>query len=225
MFRKSFKRKQTMTPNPIPGRKWSVLTGRVIEAVKKRMKRNPWRSIQKMAKEQDIFDRLLRRIVKKDLGIKPCKIQLLSSASKQKRVKQIEENVGGNAVYCSLCLVRREVFRCGGCGQLSKHNRVYITSLGNIPEGVRIFFKWQKPTGLLLLPVVIERRVKVNIRIYQQMLRRDALSRLSATFGSHCVFTQDGALALFITNRWTLLCQCILSTANSHCWIIKVLEL
>lgn len=60
--------KVTKGANPLPGRNHSVHKKRVIEAFKKRVKR---RSMRKMAKNLHILDRLLRRRVKEDLGLKP----------------------------------------------------------------------------------------------------------------------------------------------------------
>ena len=61
-----YQEKPSTLPNIIPGRNPPVCTKRNIEVVNKRMKRNLRRSIRKMAKELDISDRSLRRIVKYD---------------------------------------------------------------------------------------------------------------------------------------------------------------
>lgn len=203
--RKSFKRSKHWHQIQLQEESGQFLPG---ESLKVSLRE--WRSMQKMTKEPDIFDRLLKRIVKKDLGLKPCKIQLLSSASKQKRDKQMEENFAGNAVYCSLCLVRWEVFHCGGCGQLSKHNRVYITSFLKVSE---YFSSDRHQLGCCCFWCSLKEKWKwiseFTSKCWGEMHCPGCQPHLEVT-----VFTQDGAFALSITNRWTLLCQCILSTAN-----------
>lgn len=85
MHGKSFKRRKQHHYNQLTRRKRSLRSRRVIEAVKKMMKRNLQRRIWEMAKEQNIADRSLKRIVKEGL----CKIQqryLSSGASKTKQL-------------------------------------------------------------------------------------------------------------------------------------------
>lgn len=76
---------------------------------------------------------------------------MLSSASNQERLGRENNIAGGDATYRrqSLRLVGREVFV--HCGELLKrYGFVYATSPGNILQNVRIHFKKQKPTGVMV---------------------------------------------------------------------------
>lgn len=73
------------------GRQATVVTPAMVKIVKKRLKRNPRRSATKLAKDLNISDRSLRRILKDKLQTKPYKIQKvqdLSMRQKQERVKR-----------------------------------------------------------------------------------------------------------------------------------------
>ena len=79
----------TTSERPIPGRKRSVLTSNITEVVKKRMARNPRRSLRKMAKEMHISQTSLRRLVKERLRMKAYKMSkrhMISESSKKKRL-------------------------------------------------------------------------------------------------------------------------------------------
>ena len=86
---KQFQDTGTFSSKPIPGRKRSIRTKNVISAVKKKMIRNPQRSVRKIAKEAGISRSSMQRIVKEDLQLRPYKKQsrqLISEPSKQKRL-------------------------------------------------------------------------------------------------------------------------------------------
>src|SRR5882672_1869343 len=56
---------------PKIGRPRSVRSTKVINAVKSRIRRNPQRSMKKMAKEMKVSQESMRRIVKIDLDLRP----------------------------------------------------------------------------------------------------------------------------------------------------------
>lgn len=80
----------------------------------------------------------------------------------------------------------------------NQNDRFYVTSPGTIPEGVRTHFYWQKPTGNMAWAATASdvskssllfiEEVKVNSRVNQQMLKKDMLPWLSATFRNHYTF-------------------------------------
>ena len=115
---KRFQECGTTSSKPIPGRNRSVRTRRIIEVVKKRVRRNPRRSMRKTAKELNISsETTLRRVVKDDLGLKAYKMvrrQLISQASKKKRLNRgkkmlkeiknaVTESSSGQTRRCLLC--------------------------------------------------------------------------------------------------------------------------
>lgn len=67
---KRYKETGKTTSKPIPGQKRSVQTKRVVGMVRKRIQRNPRRSMRATTKVVNISRTSLRRIVKQDLGLK-----------------------------------------------------------------------------------------------------------------------------------------------------------
>ena len=98
---KLYRETGTSSTKPIPVPKRSVRTKGLIEKVKKRVNRNPTRSMRSMARGINISQTTIRRVVKEDLGLKALKMQhrhLTSAASKQRRLdrgkKMLEEMQG-----------------------------------------------------------------------------------------------------------------------------------
>ncbi|WKY08788.1 hypothetical protein Q1695_001738 [Nippostrongylus brasiliensis] len=65
----------TMKDRVRPGRPVSAATPRLIEIVKKRIQRNAKRSMRKMARELNVSERTVRRVVKEKLGMYPYKLR------------------------------------------------------------------------------------------------------------------------------------------------------
>ena len=84
-----FKDTGTVQDRPRTGRSRIIRTRNLKEKLRKRIARNPRRSIRKMAQDFQISDRSLRRVIHDDLGIKALrrkKVQMLTTAMQQKRV-------------------------------------------------------------------------------------------------------------------------------------------
>ncbi|GFU57632.1 uncharacterized protein TNCV_3637891 [Trichonephila clavipes] len=60
---------------PERGRKRNISTSRNRKAIKKRFQRNPRVSLKQIARDMGISDRLVRRIAKTELGLKPYKLR------------------------------------------------------------------------------------------------------------------------------------------------------
>ena len=76
---------------PRPGRPRTARTVSLTKRVLQRIKRNPERSIRKMAKETKTNRESMQRLVRKDLGMKPYKMhkrQLLTTLNKKKRLER-----------------------------------------------------------------------------------------------------------------------------------------
>ena len=76
---------------PRPGRPRTARTISMTKRVLQRIKRNPGRSIRKMAKEMKTNRESMRRLVRKDLGMKHYKRhkrQLLTTLNKKKRLER-----------------------------------------------------------------------------------------------------------------------------------------
>ena len=207
---KRFNETGSTSSKPIPGRKRSVRTKRITEIVKKRMKRNPRRSMKKIAKDLKIPETTMRRVVKEDLGLKASKMQrrhLISAASKQKRLdrekKMLEEiqNAADKVIIWS----DEKMFTVQSVVN-SQNDRVYAARAEDLPEGSRVHLRRQKPAGVMVWAAVasdgeksplifIEEGAKVNSQVYLKMLEENVLPWLTETFGEQYIFTQDGAPA------------------------------
>lgn len=97
-----------------------------------------------MAKQLDISDRFLKKIVKEGLGLKLIKIwQPLTNAPKQKPVWQRKRK---DNVTQTFPLVGREFSHCGSYGQLQKKTPKK-TVYGTFPK---VTDKHFKPTGVMV---------------------------------------------------------------------------
>lgn len=86
---KRYQQTGSLEDRPRSGRPRSVRTPRVIKSVREKIRRSKKRSMRKMAVEANMSDRSMRRLVKRDLGMRSYhmqKRQLLSEATKAKRL-------------------------------------------------------------------------------------------------------------------------------------------
>jgi inhibitor of nuclear factor kappa-B kinase subunit alpha len=73
------------------GRSRSAITARIIKIVRNRLRRNPQRSARKMAQQIQISEKSVRRILKKELKVKPFKkkkVTFLRVDAKKNRMKK-----------------------------------------------------------------------------------------------------------------------------------------
>ena len=194
----------------IPGRKKSVRVNKVIEAVRKRISRNPRRSMRQMARSMHISENSMRRIVKTDIGMKSYKMSrrhLISPASKQKRLVRSKrmlkemEDAGGKAIVWS----DEKMFTVETAAN-KQNDRVLSVDSNKLPEDVKHHFRRQKPASVMVWAAVgsdgsksplvfIDQGVKVNSEVYVKMLEEKVLPWLQKTYRNGYVFTQDGAPA------------------------------
>lgn len=87
-----FKETGGISDRPRSGRPPSVVTSSKIDAVRKRIKRDPHRSMRKMAKQLNVSRETMRRIVKLKLGLVPYRMQkaaILSEKNKKVRLERV----------------------------------------------------------------------------------------------------------------------------------------
>ena len=142
----------------IPGRNRSVRTKRLVELVKKRVQRNPRRSMRQSAKDLNISQASMNRIVKEDLGLKAYKVQrrhLISAPSKLKRLdrgkKMLEEihSAADNVFIWS----DEKMFTVQAVTNI-QNDRVYAADARDLPEGSRAHYCRQKPAGVMVWAAV-----------------------------------------------------------------------
>ena len=67
----SSKEQERIKHKPGLGRKPSVVIPRIFSAIKSRIDRNPIRSMRRMAKDLNVSEATVRRVLKKNLSIRP----------------------------------------------------------------------------------------------------------------------------------------------------------
>lgn len=216
---KQYAETDTTSSKPIPGRKRSIRTKPIVEAVMKRVKRNPRRSMRKTANELGISRTSMHRIFKKDLRLTAYKKQsrqLLSAATKQKRhdrgkkmLAEMQRAVGHVFVWSD-----EKIFTVEAVTN-TQNDRLYAHNAGELPEGSRTHFRRMKPAGVMVWAAVasdgsksplvfIEEGVRVNTQVYIKMLDEKVFPWITESFGKRYVFTQDGAPSHTsnLTQKW-----------------------
>ena len=112
----------TTSNKPIPGWRRSIRTKPIVQAVIKREKRNPRRSMRKTASRLRISRSSIRRIFKNDQRLTAYRdqpIHLLPAASQTETTWKGQKGDGGDAVHRRPCLhlVQREDLHSGGSYQ------------------------------------------------------------------------------------------------------------
>ena len=216
---KRFKETASTATKSIPGRKRSVRTKRLVDTIRKKVSRNPRRSIRQMAKDLKVSRRTVGRVVKEGLGLTSYKMQrrhLISSASKAKRLdrtkKMLEEmRSAGDKVFI---WSDEKIFTVEP--QINQQNdRVLAASSSCIDPAVRTVYRRQKPAGVMVWAAVasdgtksplvfIKEGVKVNSQVYLKMLEEQVLTWVTESFPGGYVFTQDGAPSHTsnVTQQW-----------------------
>uniref|UniRef100_A0A3P8VM51 Uncharacterized protein n=1 Tax=Cynoglossus semilaevis TaxID=244447 RepID=A0A3P8VM51_CYNSE len=167
------------TSKPIPGRKRSVRTKRVVEMVRNRVQRNLCRSVRTTAKEVNISKPSLRRIVKQDLRLKALKMQhrqLISATSKKKQLDRGQMMLQEIQSAANKVLVwsDEKIFTVQAVVN-SQNDRVYAHS---------------KPAGVMLWTAVASYGSKSPLVFIQE---EKVLPWCTNVFGKQYIFTQDGA--------------------------------
>lgn len=193
------------------GRQATVVTPAMVKIVKKRLKRNPRRSATKLAKDLNISDRSLRRILKDKLQTKPYKIQKvqdLSMRQKQERVKRAKallqraaEGRLENIVFTDEKLFTVEQF-------VNKQNdRVWLPARSRTHADVLTATRRQKSASVMVwagitrdgrTPLVfVPEGVKINQNTYRELVLQNVVEPWARHhFGSRgWVFQQDSAPA------------------------------
>lgn len=191
------------------GPKKTATSPAMIRRVRARIRRNPRRSAKKMAKDLDISDRSLRRILKNDLRVKPYKIQKCHELTpKQKKVRlervkgliQLHASGGTpNTVFSDEKKFIVEQF-------VNKQNdRIWLQQKSSENLDIRLATRRQAPAQLMVWAavtatgrsplVIMEPNVKINAKVYQEKVLEGVLKPWAQKhFGSEpFTFQQDSA--------------------------------
>ena len=210
----------SITDRPRSGRPRTARSTRVRKAVRSRVKRNPRRSMRKMAKDLGVNRESLRNLVHNDLGLKSLKRRTVHHLTPALRRKQLERCKG---------LLRRLAPRdiekiMFSDGKLftvkeaknTQNDRILATTSNAIPEQLKYIDRVQKPlsimvwggmtansrTNLIFLP----NGVKINSETYKTLILeteiKDAGSRIFKN--QEWIFQQNSAQAHAsnVTQSW-----------------------
>lgn len=190
------------------GRPRTVRTPQMIKSIRERIARNPQRSARKMAKDFGISKNRMQTILKDELGLrafKKSKIHGLSNAQKVKRFERskilLDWHAGDEIIFSDekLFLLQES--------HNTQNDRVYATSLDNIPTNKRQVQRFQNVSSVMVwgaisrrakLPLVfIEKGVKINQQYYKdEVLKKFLLPEAKKIYGDdYYCFQQDSAPA------------------------------
>ena len=196
---------------PRSGRPRSVRTPLLKKSVREKIRYNPKRSVQKMAKECNISTRTMGRLVHDDLGLKSYKFrkaQLLSDVNKKRRVekcKKLRERFKDGR-HLDILFTDEKLFSVE-CSFNRQNDRVLCSTSKGISPVARVVKRTQKPASVMVwsgitatgrTPLVfIDQGVKVNTEKYIQDILEGALEPWATTHfqGRHWIFQQDSAPA------------------------------
>ncbi|XP_076044978.1 uncharacterized protein LOC143027553 [Oratosquilla oratoria] len=160
------------------GRPRTARTKKVVNAVRERMRRNPKRSIRKLAKDMNVSNTSMRTIVRKDLRLSPYKMrkrQFLTPLQKQKRLERAQillRELKTDTAAQEIIFSDEKLFTIEA--QFNNQNdRVYAKSLADIKDS---------------------QGVKINSDRYINDILVPALEEMKKHFKDHpFTFQQDGA--------------------------------
>lgn len=203
---KRYKETGSSKIQPKVGRKRTVRSPELIKRVRERVRRNPGQSMNKMAKDLQISQRSIRRIVKEDLHMKAYKKQKihgLSMAQKQARLQKCKNilawHEGDDIIFSD-----EKMFTLEDTHN-QQNDRVYGKSLKDIPENHLAVERFQNHSAVMVwgafsrkgkLPLLfIERGVKINQDYYiSRVLNGHMLEHVEALYGEeYYCFQQDSA--------------------------------
>ncbi|KAI6659792.1 hypothetical protein LOD99_10647 [Oopsacas minuta] len=135
------------------GRPRSVTTQRLKKVLRERIRRNPRRSMRKMASELKISRRSIGRVVKRDLEMRSFKrkrVHHLSVLVKGKRVTRSKGLLNRHAIHGleSFVFTDEKLFTIEDIHNPQK-DRIISSSLENIPEELRYVSRIQKPLSVM----------------------------------------------------------------------------
>ena len=220
---RTLKRKRTTgscQPPTKRARKRVKRTPEVIKCVREQIRRNPQRSTRQMAKDFNMAQTSMRKIIRDDLKMRCYKKQVvhgLTEKNKKDRVTRCKTILQRHAT-CKIIFSDEKMFTLQA--SINKQNdRVYGISLQDIPVNFRAVERYQNASSVMVwgaiseegkLPLVfIEPGVKVNKEYYiHDVLVPHLLPEARKLFGGEdFCFQQDSAPAhkALLTQNW---CQC-----------------
>ena len=193
------------------GRPRTVRTPQLKKVVRERIRRNPRRSMRKMALDLKISDFSIRKVVRTDLEMrsyKRKKVHFLSGPVKEKRLLRCKGELGKHA-SCGLeniLFSDEKIFTIHEASN-SQNDRIIAPTTGSDKEMLRYVPRLQKPLSVMVwagisasgrTPLVfVPSGVKINASSYRELILEPVVKNLGQTVFNEksFVFQQDGAPA------------------------------
>jgi transposase len=208
---KRFKVRGEVSNLKSPGRPRTARTPKQIQSVKARIKRNPRRSIRKMAKELLISEKSVRQIVKKDLKLSSYRLQrkhYISEEVAAKRLARAKELLlkMKNGSLPGLIFSDEKLFKVEASYN-RQNDRVIASSSTSIPLKKKLITRRQGSNSIMVWAAIseesrsnlvfVEPGVKINADYYKKSILEAALIPWAKkTFlDKPFTFQQDGAPA------------------------------
>ena len=194
------------------GRRRFVRTPALVQAIRSRIKRNPIRSMRKMARELKVGATTVRKVVKDDLKAKSrarTKKQLITESCKLKRLVRCKKLRSALKKGAPVILFSDEKIFTVDAVSNGRNDR-YISPMRpeDVPANIRHRFTTKHPAGIMVFglvasnglkmpPVFIEQGLKVNTDVYLNILETKVKPWIKANFNAKTkiIFQQDGAPA------------------------------
>ena len=202
------------------GRPRSQRTPKLVKAVREKIRRNPKRSMRKLAKEYQTSPMTMHRLCRNDLGMYPFKLkkcQLLSEATRKKRLdrskillKRSRDGTLSNIIFSNEKLFTVEA------AFNHQNDRILAQSAEAIPTNARKIRRTQKPASLMVWAAVsslgksplifVPSGVKINKDHYiSHILESGLLPWTEKQYpNGDWTFQQDGATShtANVTQQW-----------------------
>ena len=188
-----------------------VRTASLVKRVREKIRRDPRRSMNKMAKDEGVSYPTMWRACRVDLGMTPYKKQrrqVLSEATKAKRLKRGREllKILKDGTCPPVLWTDEKLFTVEAVHNV-QNDRVLGTSKDALGINVLSHFRRQKPASVMVwagvttdgkkTPLIfIEEGVKVDTGVYMLMLDEEVVPWIEKEYsGAPVIFQQDGAPA------------------------------
>ena len=193
------------------GRPSSVTTPGLKKIIRERIRRNPRRSMRKMALELKISRCSISKVVKRDLGMNSFKrktAHFISLVAKKKRFERCRGTLGQHVKenLDKMLLSDEKLFTVEEATN-TQNDRIISSSISAIPERFRYVSRVQKPRSVMVwagissvgrTPLIfVPPGVKINSTTYRELILGPVIKDLSVKMfnGGPFVFQQDGAPA------------------------------
>ena len=189
------------------GRPRLVRTPEKIKSVRERIRRNPNRSIRKMANEFKMSEKSMRRLIKDDLKMKSLSFQKRQALSDTQKIKRFERS---KILLKFLKKSKREVvwsdekiFTVEKAFN-KRNDRVICRNSKKISIDEKSVFRSMKPASVMVWAAVsetwksplifVEKKTKINSDVYIEQILKPAISEMMFHFRDKpFTYQQDGA--------------------------------